>query len=27
MGLFLFTGEMLALGTGIYINYKLRNNK
>lgn len=27
MGLFLFTGEILALGTGIYMKYKLKNNK
>jgi len=27
MGLILFTGELLALGTGIYMSYKLKNNK
>jgi uncharacterized repeat protein (TIGR01451 family) len=27
MGLILFSGELLALGTGIYMNYKLKNNK
>jgi len=27
MGLILFSGEILALGTGIYMNYKLKNNK
>jgi len=27
MGLFLFAGEILALGAGMYINYKLKNNK
>jgi len=27
MGLILFSGELLALGTGIYMSYKLRNNK
>lgn len=27
MGLFLFTGEIFALATGIYMNYKLKNNK
>lgn len=27
LGLILLSGEILALGTGIYLNYKLRNNK
>ena len=27
MGLFLLTGELFALGTGIYMNYKLKFNK
>jgi uncharacterized repeat protein (TIGR01451 family) len=27
MGLILLTGELFALGTGIYMNYKLKNNK
>ena len=27
MGLLLFTGEILALGTGIYMKYKLKNSK
>lgn len=27
MGLLLFTGELFALGTGIYMKYKLKNNK
>ncbi|OQY68252.1 hypothetical protein B6D29_01010 [Microgenomates bacterium UTCPR1] len=27
MGLFLFTGELFALGTGLFINYKLNKNK
>jgi len=27
MGLILLSGEILALGTGIYMSYKLRNNK
>jgi len=27
MGLILLTGEIFALGTGIYMNYKLKNNK
>ena len=27
MGLILFSGELLALGTGIYMSYKLRNSK
>ena len=27
MGLILFSGEILALGTGIYMKYKLERNK
>ena len=27
MGLILFSGELFALGTGIYMSYKLKNNK
>lgn len=27
MGLLLFSGELFALGTGIYMSYKLKNNK